>query len=193
MKIFIKILLIPVLFLVACILAGAYGALHNQISYSVSPEYFTKFKFHQFGMIHFQDRLGASFVGWAAAWWMGIVIGIILIPLGLIIQGASTYFWVMLRVFGIVVLTTLLVGLVALAAAHFFIDANAAGEISRYGNEIENDVAFARAGCMHNFSYLGGLLGILTGGAYIVRCRLRMKPQSSRHQDSQRERDITMC
>ena len=178
-------MLIPILFLVACILAGAYGALHNQISYSVSPEYFTKFKFHQFGMIHFQDRLGASFVGWAAAWWMGIVIGIILIPLGLIIQGVSTYFWVMLRVFGIVVLTTLLVGLVALAVAHFFIDANAAGEISRYGNEIENDVAFARAGYMHNFSYLGGLLGILTGGFYIIRCRLRLTRRASRHQGSE--------
>ena len=40
-----KLAWIPVLFLVACLFAGIYGALHNQISYTVSPEYFTQFKF----------------------------------------------------------------------------------------------------------------------------------------------------
>jgi hypothetical protein len=38
------------LFLIACLLSGAYGAIHNQVSYTVSPEYFTKFKFVQFGI-----------------------------------------------------------------------------------------------------------------------------------------------
>ena len=30
------------------VLAGCYGALHDQISYTISPEYFTKVKFEQF-------------------------------------------------------------------------------------------------------------------------------------------------
>ena len=34
----IKVALVPVLLIVACLLAGVYGALHNQISYTVSPE-----------------------------------------------------------------------------------------------------------------------------------------------------------
>jgi hypothetical protein len=33
---------------IACLIAGAYGALHNQISYSVASEYFQQFKFIQF-------------------------------------------------------------------------------------------------------------------------------------------------
>jgi hypothetical protein len=48
------------------ILAGIYGILHDQISYSISPEYFTKFKFAQFEfgfMSQNQPRLTASVVG----------------------------------------------------------------------------------------------------------------------------------
>ena len=37
---------------IAVLLAGIYGMLHDQVTYSISPEYFTVFKFEQFG---FQD------------------------------------------------------------------------------------------------------------------------------------------
>ena len=36
---------------VAVLVAGLYGIAHNQISYTVAPEYFTKFKFRQFGLV----------------------------------------------------------------------------------------------------------------------------------------------
>ncbi len=174
-----KLGLIPPLFLIACLFAGVYGALHNQISYTVSPEYFTRFKFHQFGMVNqYPDRIGAAIVGWKAAWWMGLVIGIVLIPLGLVIRQTSAYFWCMVRVFGVVAATTLVVGLVALLIAFATVDSNDMGEVSRYRNQIENDAAFVRAGTMHNFSYLGGLIGILTGGYAIL--RLRRNPKSIR-------------
>ena len=176
----LKLLLIPVLFVVAGVFAGLYGAVHNQISYTVSPEYFTKFKFHQFGLIHFQDRLGAAFVGWNAAWWMGIVIGIVLIPLGLMIRGNANYFWSMIRTFGIVALTTLIVGLVALSISFVIVDPATVGEFTRYNNEIDNDAAFVRAGTMHNFSYLGGLVGIITGAVAIFRQRKRYAEIESR-------------
>ncbi len=141
-----KLLLIPALFAIACLFAGIYGAVHNQISYSVAPEYFTQFKFHQFRIgesIH--DRVGAAIVGWNAAWWMGVVIGIVLIPLGLQIRGTSNYFWSMIRVFGVVAITTLIVGLVALLFAFATIGPDTVGEITRYGNEIVDDGAFAHA------------------------------------------------
>jgi len=38
------------LVLFAILLSGLYGIIHDQISYTVSPEYFTKFKFQQFGL-----------------------------------------------------------------------------------------------------------------------------------------------
>lgn len=164
-----KIVLVPVLFVIACLFAGVYGAAHNQISYTVSPEYFTQFKFHQFRIAAgTSDRVGAAVVGWYAAWWMGLVIGVVLIPLGLVIRGGKSYFCGMLRVFGVVIATTLLVGLLALAWSLVSVDASKVGEISRYGNEIVDDAAFVRAGTMHNFSYLGGLIGMITGGVTII-------------------------
>ncbi len=36
------------------------------------------------------------------------------------------------------------------------------------GSVIEDDVAFTRAGIMHNFSYLGGLLGVVSGCSFLV-------------------------
>ncbi|MDG2012602.1 MAG: hypothetical protein P8J33_03805 [Pirellulaceae bacterium] len=168
-----KLLIIPVLVVIACFFAGVYGAVHNQISYTVAPEYFTKFKFHQFGLIHFQDRVGAAIVGWNAAWWMGVIIGAVLIPLGLLIRGNANYFWGMIRVFGTVALTTLIVGLVALAIAFVVVDPDNIGEFTRYNNEIDDNAAFARAGTMHNFSYLGGLIGIITGAIAVFWQRKR--------------------
>lgn len=170
----IRIVLVPLLFVVACLFAGIYGVAHNQISYTVAPEYFTQFKFHQFRIAEgTPDRIGAAIVGWYAAWWMGIPIGIILIPFGLVIRGNANYFWGMLRVFGVVAMTTLFVGLLALAIAFVIVDVDNVGEISRYGNEIRDDVAFARAGTMHNYSYLGGFFGIITGGVAILWLRWR--------------------
>jgi len=175
----IKFAFVPVLFIVACLFAGIYGAVHNQISYTISPEYFTQFKFHQFGINEaIPDRIGVAIVGWKASWWMGGVIGSILIPLGLIIHGSANYFWGMIRVFMVVTGTTIIVGLAALATAFVVIDANAAGAIFCYGHEILDDTAFARAGTMHNFSYLGGLIGIVTGGFTIFSQRKKCRRQS---------------
>jgi hypothetical protein len=58
----------------ACLLAGVYGAVHNQISYTVCPEYFTKFKFIQFRLSDaLQSRQGASFFGAV----VGILVGMV--------------------------------------------------------------------------------------------------------------------
>jgi hypothetical protein len=68
------------LFLPAAVLvAGLFGIIHDQISYSVSPEYFTKFKFIQFHLldVDLPDRARAAMVGFLASWWMGIPLGIL--------------------------------------------------------------------------------------------------------------------
>jgi hypothetical protein len=115
-----------------------------------------------------------------AAWWMGAIIGVVLIPLGLTIRGTADYFWGMIRVFGVVALTTLVVGLLALLIAFLVVDPHNVGEFTRYGNAISDDAAFARAGTMHNFSYLGGFVGIITGAAAVYRERRRTRTADGR-------------
>ena len=72
---------------ISIILAGLYGIIHDQITYTISPEYFTKFKYQQFG---FEPawfgghRQTVIIIGFLATWWTGIIIGIGLGSTGLI-------------------------------------------------------------------------------------------------------------
>src|SRR5262245_55465052 len=64
-----KLLTLFVLIVIAIFTAGVYGIVHDQISYTVSPEYFTKFKFEQFGLVDspLPDRVKAGIVGFLAS------------------------------------------------------------------------------------------------------------------------------
>jgi hypothetical protein len=170
-----KIALLPMLMIVACLTAGVYGMLHNQISYSVSPEYFHAFKFQQFGIPQAsQGRVGASIVGWNASWWMGILIGIPVFSIGLILPGWKLYLRGCLIAIAVVVATAVLVGMGGLVFACLTIS-----ESTRPSYwlpiQVTDKVSFARAGMMHNFSYLGGFLGIITGSIYLIVIRLQRR------------------
>ncbi len=163
-----KLALFPVLLAAACLVAGLYGALHNQISYTVSSDYFHSFKFHQFGIPeNLRGRVGASIVGWHASWWMGLFIGLPLLIVGLILPGWRTYLRCCLFAFAVAAITALVVGLGALVYANL--------TISNYQDPDGgvDEVAFHRAGMMHEFSYLGGFIGILTGTLYLIVERVR--------------------
>lgn len=154
----------------ACCLSGVYGAVHNQISYSVSREYFTKFKFAQFDIppdLH--NRLGASIVGWHASWWMGLFIGVFIIPFGLLVRDTRSYLAAVLRSFLVVAFTASIIGVTALLVAHVVITELPGEDRMFRGTAIVDAASFRRAGVMHNFSYAGGLLGIFTGMARILR------------------------
>lgn len=58
-------------------LAAIYGAMHDQVTYSIGPEYFLNFKFHQFAYadLALGDRLFAATVGVLATWWVGLTAG----------------------------------------------------------------------------------------------------------------------
>ena len=68
--------------------------------------------------------------------------------------------------------TALLVGLGALVYASFTIS-EASLPAYGYPSAVADKVAFARAGTMHNFSYLGGFLGIVTASLYLIVERMR--------------------
>ncbi|MFD1344620.1 hypothetical protein, partial [Litorisediminicola beolgyonensis] len=71
------------IFAASVITAGLFGVLHNQLSYSVGPAYFTELKFDQFGIApDRQTRLGAALIGWRASWWMGAALAVPVLVLG---------------------------------------------------------------------------------------------------------------
>jgi hypothetical protein len=161
------------LFVISCLLAAVYGIVHDQISYTVSPEYYTRFKFIQFSIPPgFQNRIGVGAVGFFATWWMGIVIGIFLIPVGLVIPEWKYYLFAMLRCFGVVALTALVVGLGALVWGK--VTYSPAAIYFPIPESVIDRESFYLAGNMHNFSYIGGGVGILTGIIWILLERTRI-------------------
>lgn len=148
----------------AIVVAGFYGMIHNQISYTVAPEYFTKFKFHQFGLTGLQlpNRVRASMVGFLASWWMGIPIGLFVGAAGFIHRDPREMLRVTLWSFLVVVGFTLLFGLCGLS--YGYVQTEHINLADYQGWFIPADVTdlrrFLCAGYMHNSSYIGGVLAI---------------------------------
>jgi hypothetical protein len=160
----IKLMLALALVLIAIILASTFGALHNQVSYTISREYFTEFKFDQFNIINFPERLGASFVGIYATWWMGLVIGVPLSLLGLIHAAPPRMFAKTLVSFAIVICIAIICGTIGAMI----------GSISIVKTYLPEKVwRFEVAGFMHNASYIGGAIGLVCGIVYQIASGVR--------------------
>ncbi|MDA5093470.1 hypothetical protein O2N63_05145 [Aliiroseovarius sp. KMU-50] len=148
--------LVPMLGL-ACLLAGGYGMVHNQISYTVGPDYFHTFKFRQFRIPdYFPPRIGAALVGWWASWWMGVVIGLPIAFLSFGIpdrhEGWRGFVQVALIVVGLTFGLGMLSLLVDPPMAYIPVPENAL-----------DPIGFGRAAMLHNTSYLAGGFGLLVG------------------------------
>lgn len=168
-----KFLILLLIIIVAPMIGGLYGILHDQLTYSISPEYYTKFKFYQFGLMDLGNeaifpnpRMEVSIVGFMATWWMGLPIGLILGLVGLIRTDYKRMFTVTMRSIFITVIVAFLTGLVGLAYGKFYLaDQGVDWWLPENLIDTEN---FISVGSMHNFSYLGGLIGLIAGIVYSI-------------------------
>jgi hypothetical protein len=171
-----KATLLIVIIIITPIIAGFYGALHDQLSYTISPEYFTKFKFEQFGLdpkLFGSVRETVAIVGFLATWWTGIFIGIGLGLMGLLFTDYKT----MLKMVAKSILVTLglamITGLVGLVYGKVILS-NA--QLNWYfPDNLVDKANFIAVGSLHNFSYLGGLLGLFAGITYLIIQKKKIK------------------
>jgi hypothetical protein len=157
--------------------AGIYGILHDQLTYSISPEYFTRLKFLQF---HYADlglppRVFVAEIGFLASWWVGFVAGWFLARVTVPAFPPPRALRCSLRGFGIVFGTAItasaggwLLGLLrssdpGLSAWQGF--------ALRYG--VVDLPGFVRVAYIHNASYLGGLIGLVIAIIYLRRLKPR--------------------
>ena len=148
------------LFLPAAMLAaGLFGIIHDEISYSVSNEYFTKFKFIQFRLLdtNLPDRFRAAEVGFLASWWMGIPLGVLCGSAGFIQRSPPLMRHAL--IWSLLVIATFTCGPCLRVVPNGTID------LARYrGWFIPPDVhelrRFLCAGYMHNAAYIGGGLSV---------------------------------
>lgn len=150
--------------------AGLFGALHNQLSFSVGSSYFYDVKFTQFGINpDIPPRLGAAQVGWMASWWMGLFMALPAMLIGLMrAPGPRRYFRLGLELIGLAMCITLLGSFCGLSLA-YITDLNAL--VARLPNldAFSDPVGFARAGLMHEGTYIGGAVGGLTAAILMWR------------------------
>lgn len=169
--------------MVGAILAGIYGAIHDQVSYSISEEYFTKVKFHQFSYADFglHPRIFAAEVGFLASWWVGMIVAWFLARLGLTELPEPPRRACIVRAFSIVFLTAivagaggLVVGMVRTSSA----DLRAWDEWQR-ALELTNLRGFVIVAHLHDASYLGWLLGLIAAAIYVRKNARRYEPQQA--------------
>lgn len=142
---------------VSCLLAGVYGALHNQVSYSISPEYFHNLLFERTGISgEGNPRIGAAQVGFAGSWWMGLVTGVPLATLALFLKGPER---AMFRVYFISALVIIaLTAAFGMASLTLDIPPGAAAP-----EGVSDPGAFLRAALLHSYSYLSGVVALVGG------------------------------
>ena len=158
----------------APLIGGVYGILHDQITYTISPEYYTKFKFYQFGFMDLgkeaifpNPRIEVSAVGFLATWWMGLPIGLILGLIGLVHKDNKQMFSATIGAIIVTVIVAFTTGLIGLAYGKFYLADT--GVNWWIPDNLFDKRNFIAVGSMHNFSYIGGLTGLIAGAIYCVR------------------------
>jgi hypothetical protein len=150
--------------LVGAVVAGAYGAVHDQVSYSISPEYFTKLKFHQFSYADFgwPPRVFVAEIGFLASFGVGLLGGWVVARLGLAEIPAPAVRTRTVRTFGIVLSSTMLGGVIG-AILGLAVTRNGvpAGWDDLTAAGVEDPQRFVVVAYLHAGSYLGALVGLV--------------------------------
>jgi hypothetical protein len=155
------------------IIAGLYGIIHDEFTYTISNEYFTKFKFYQFGLaetgheaIFPNPRLQVAIVGFLATWWTGIIIGFGIGLVALIHKDYEAMLRVVKKSILITLIITALSGITGLLYGAFYL--TRVGVSWWLPDNLIDKNSFIMVGSMHNFSYLGGMIGLCVGIIYQI-------------------------
>lgn len=156
-----KLPVLVLLLALAALAAALFGALHNQLSYSVGPSYFTELKFPQSDIPPgTAPRLGAALLGLQAAW-VGPLVALPAFLYGfLAVPRTQTYLAAGIGAIGLVLLLATLAALLGLVGG---IAAETTGLLDPYLTPPEGPARadFYRAGFMHDAAYATAALGLL--------------------------------
>ncbi len=167
---------------IGAIIAGAYGILHDQITYSIGPEYFTNLKFKQFHYADFGigERAFVSCIGFLATWWVGFIMAWFLSRRLIPNQPRTIAYRGIFKGFAIVFACGILAGI-----GGYFYGVHRGPDsdysvwqpiIRRF--QITDTWAFVRVAYIHNASYLGGLTGFIISLIVIRPRKLDLPPDN---------------
>jgi len=108
--------------------------------------------------------MAVSIVGLMATWWMGLLIALILGFIGLVHKNHRIMLRVTIKAMIVTTIIAFLTGLIGLAYGKFYLSGK--GVNWWLPENLEDTKSFISVGSMHNFSYLGGVFGVVGGIIY---------------------------
>lgn len=157
------------------ILAGLFGIIHDQVTFSICPEYFTKFKYRQFNFKaedFGSDRLTVAAIGFLATWWVGMFIGIVLGFTSLLLKDSNMMKSVVIKSLQIIFLITILFSFLGFIYGRYYLTQK--GVDWWLPGDLNDLKGFITVGSIHNFSYIGGIIGLMAGIGFILLKRYKL-------------------
>lgn len=162
--------------LLGCVIAGAYGVLHDQVTYSISPEYFTRLKFDQFDYAepaNGSERVFAGRIGFLATWWVGGIVAWVFARVGIMREKRVPPFREAITGFAIVFGMSLLAAVCGFGWGIWREGTGHGGGWLGWMRSlgVENTADFMKVAYIHNSSYIGGVIGTIAGCVYMAKMR----------------------
>jgi hypothetical protein len=137
---------------------------HDQITYSISPEYFTRLKFAQF---HYADfglpaRVFVAEIGFLATWWVGLFAGWFIARVSVSARSRQEAARCCARGFLIVIAFGFGAGTIGYVLGLLRGSDYSSWESMAANLGIVDLPSFVRVAYIHNAGYLGGLVGLVS-------------------------------
>ena len=165
---------------VGAIVAGGYGIVHDQVTYTISPEYFTNLKFEQFAWadLGWPPRVFVGQIGFLASWWVGLIGGWFFARAGAAaLPPPLRWRFVVVSMAGVLYLSALLGALGWLWGRSVARGPGLARwEFAREFYGLADLPAFVVVAHIHNGSYLGAAVGSLIAAVLVWRVARRARP-----------------
>jgi hypothetical protein len=158
MRIFIYLSLV----IIAPLLAAVFGFIHDQITYSICPEFFQKIRFDNYPDLPegWHDRTKAGMIGVLNSWKIGIPLGLLLTAVATIHKKLERILSYTLTTYGMTIIITFISVMVGL----FTSEALPKNWTPLEG--INDQLGLYKVMNMNNFAYMGGVIGMFLGLTY---------------------------
>ena len=141
----------------ASLIGGIYGALYDQITYTICSEFFTKMRFVEHGIVgDVNNRWEVAKIGYKNTWGVGLGLGIFLSLAGLLHSDNKKMVIITLKGFALAMFTSFLFAMIA------FLFTDSSADIADRINVVDK-IAFNKVIRMNNYSYVGGIIGMFLG------------------------------
>ncbi|MBS1603376.1 MAG: hypothetical protein JST42_11955 [Bacteroidetes bacterium] len=168
---------------VAIVIASLYGIGHDQVTYGISPEYYTRYKFIQFNLAdsgaarHMtQPRSAVVMTGVKSTWMIGLAAGVALGLFALAFRNADRMFQSAMQAIGLALLITIACAVIGGLYGHNVLAHK--GVSWWMPDNISDKPDYITVGTTTNFSYAGAMIGAVAGIIFLLIKNSRLRRQA---------------